>query len=154
MLSVSNSNTFSVGDYVSYVRETYNGGGGRPSYDYTTSYGYIIDDKFGFSVVVKQYGGQIWHGITPSEKITEDEFLSKFSLYNEFKKDILEKIHLLPEKLKTSSEDLFIDKITCGNEKMFTLIRIFDPKVGKLIGNIEFDYDGLDNIYDIKVDYV
>lgn len=113
--------TYSIGDYVSYTSESYNGGRSYGGYDYTTEYGCITEiDNECYVSVVKQYGGQIWVGVTPSSKITEDDFLSKFSLYDEFKNEILKKIHLLPEKLRNKIHKIIYTKIQSTIKNVFS----------------------------------
>ncbi len=101
--------SYMVGDYVSYTSEYYNGRGG---YDRTTNYGCIVEElSSGSFAVVKQYGGQIWYGIKPTGKIEEETFIEKFSIYEEFAKELLKNISKLPENLRKFIENKYQERI-------------------------------------------
>jgi len=82
--------SFNIGDYIEY---TY----------YSTSIycGCIISRKNNSFDVIKQSGGQIWCLVTPIRKITEEQFLSKFYIYEEHQSALLQKLGDLPEHLQT-----------------------------------------------------
>ncbi len=87
---------YNIGDYIEYGREYYNGG----TYRYETCYhnGCIIEinKEKNYVNIIKQFGGQIWIGVKPIQKISEETFLSKFSIYNEYETELLNNIKKLP----------------------------------------------------------
>ena len=90
---VQSFNKYSIGDYVEYK---YSDG-----YGHTPSYGCIVSKNKNSFDVLKQSGGQIWCFVTPSAKITEDQFLSKFYIYGECQTSLLQKLDDLPVNLQT-----------------------------------------------------
>lgn len=93
---------YKIGDYIEYKSEYYNGHGG---FSYIAKYGCIVSvNKYSYNII-KQYGGQIWYGVTPYCKVDEDTFISKFSIYNEYKNALLEIKDTLSEKLRNIIED-------------------------------------------------
>ena len=91
--------TYNIGDYIEYFEDYYNGRGG---YSTSTNYGCIISKNTAdrYCNVIKQYGGEIWYGVKPSRKITEEEFLSNFSIYDEHKDFLLKELHVLPPSIQ------------------------------------------------------
>ncbi len=111
-LENDNHKDYNIGDYVCYETESYNGSSHR--YDRYYQYGCLVsNDKYGYSVI-KQYGGQIWHGITPISKVSEESFLSKFSIYDEFQKELLKHVNILPTNIK----NIIVDKIESKKIKL------------------------------------
>ena len=96
---------YKIGECVEYYTESYNGGTYR--YDRCINKGCVIsrNDTRGTVSVIKQYGGQIWIGVTPYSRICEIDFLSKFSIYDEYTSELLEKIHLLPLHIRNTITD-------------------------------------------------
>jgi len=93
---------YKIGDYIEYKSEYYNGHSG---YSYITKYGCIVSvNKYSYNII-KQYGGQIWYGVTPYCKVDEDTFILKFSIYDEYKNALLEIKDTLSEKLKNIIEE-------------------------------------------------
>jgi hypothetical protein len=95
---LENDKDFKIGDFIEYASESYNGG----TYRYQTYYnkGCIVSKgTYGFNVI-KQYGGQIWCGVKPLNKISEEVFLSKFSIYDEFQNEILKHLNVLPTNMQ------------------------------------------------------
>ena len=89
---------YNIGDFIEYSSESYNGSTHR--YDRYSQSGCIVNKgTYGFDVI-KQYGGQIWCGVKPSNKISEEEFLSKFSIYDEFQNEILNHLNVLSIKMQ------------------------------------------------------
>jgi hypothetical protein len=90
--------TFNIGDYIEYLDEYYNGRG----YSRSVNRGCVISKNTAgrYCNIIKQYGGQIWYGVKPIGQITEDEFLSKFSIYDEHKDFLLKEINVLPPRIQ------------------------------------------------------
>ena len=90
--------TFNIGDYIEYLDEYYNGRG----YSRSVNRGCVISKNTAgrYCNIIKQYGGQIWYGVKPIGQITEDEFLSKFSIYDEHKDFLLKSINVLPPRIQ------------------------------------------------------
>lgn len=89
-----------IGDYIEYEREYYNGGSYRYEKCYYSGCVYEINNEKGSVNVIKQYGGELWYFVKPIRKISEEEFLSKFSIYDEYINHLLEKINMLPSKMQ------------------------------------------------------
>jgi hypothetical protein len=119
---------YNIGDYVEYTREYYNGGSHR--YEYCTHYGCIIDVNDNKSCnVIKQYGGQIWFGVEPYSKVSEETFLSKFSLYDEYKYKLLEVKDQLPEKIRKIIEN------KCEEDILRTKRRVINYTLANYLNN-------------------
>lgn len=99
---------FNIGEYVIYYEEYYNGRGG---YGTSINYGCIVSaNESGTYNVIKQYGGQIWFGVTPKSVIDEENFLEKFSIYDEFTDELVKIKNTLPEKLRVIIEEKIYSK--------------------------------------------
>lgn len=111
---MSENKSFSVGDYIAYVHVSYNGRGG---YDESINYGCVIEElSSGNFAVVKQYGGQIWYGITPKNIIEEKTFFEKFSVYEEYEQELLNNKNKLPQKLRDFVEKKSQERIENTNK--------------------------------------
>jgi len=98
-----------IGDYIEYEREHYNGGSHR--YEKCSYNGCVIKINDGKHVdVIKQYGGQIWCCVHPIKKISEKEFLSDFSIYDEYICCLLKIIYVLPSKMQNLIKNKIEDK--------------------------------------------
>jgi hypothetical protein len=93
---------YDIYEYIEYSDEYYNGRGG---YSYSIHCGCIVSINKDSYNVIKQYGGQIWHGVTPYCKIEEDKFLSKFIIYDEYKNSLIKIKDDLPERIRNVIED-------------------------------------------------
>lgn len=82
--------SFNIGDYIEYKY-----------YSNTINRGCIISGNKNSFVVLKQSGGQVWHLVTPVRKITEEQFLSEFVIYDEYQSTLLQKLDILPVNLQT-----------------------------------------------------
>jgi hypothetical protein len=105
MLDKEVENNYKIGDYVEYFTEHYNGG--TYSYDRCYNKGCIVEinnDRNSFNVI-KQYGGQIWYGVSPICKVSEEVFLSKFSIYDEFQLQLVKYLNVLPTHLQSFIQD-------------------------------------------------
>jgi hypothetical protein len=118
---------FKIGDYIYYMNEYYNGRG----YSYNQEYGCIVTYKEEKNIadVIKQYGGKIWFGVQPKGKIDEENFLSKFSLYNENKESILKIKDKIPEKFK-----LLIEK-KIDNDIIKIIKKVFNYSLKNILKN-------------------
>jgi len=110
---------YKIGDYISYTNEYYTGRGFRV----TSNYGCIVSKSThsrDYYEVIKQYGGKLWVGIKPTGKISEETFLEKFSVYDEYKEEVLKILDKLPlslqEKIKKQCREDEINVI----KKVFT----------------------------------
>jgi hypothetical protein len=91
---------YKIGDYIQYNYEYYSCGG----YSYCTKYGGVVSFNKDSCNIIKQYGGQIWHGINPQSKIDEEKFLSKFNIYDEYMNCLIKIKDTLPGKIKNIIE--------------------------------------------------
>jgi hypothetical protein len=87
--------SFNIGDYIEYKYYS-------KYYSNTIKQGYIISGHKNrdFFDVINQSGGQIWCCITPIRKITEEEFLSRFCIFEENESALLQKLDDLPVNLQ------------------------------------------------------
>ena len=123
---------YNIGDYIEYEREYYNGGSHH--YERCLHRGCIIESfknkEDHYFSIIKQYGGQIWIGVKPLRKISEEEFLSKFSIYNEHMKELLSKGDSLPVNIKKVIDEKYSSKINKSIRSMvnYLLIKKFNDK--------------------------
>jgi hypothetical protein len=130
-----------IGDYIEYEKEYYN----SVTYNYEKcNYSgcvfQINDDKNNVNII-KQYGGELWYFVKPIRKISEEEFLLKFSIYDEYNNSLLEKIDILPPKMQIIIRNIIENKklrfiynmiIYCiyNKSKKSNLIKIDDEVLG------------------------
>ena len=100
---------FEVGDYIGYIHESYNGGYHR--IDRTTYYGYIIEKNEDSYNIIKQFGGQIWYGVEPICKITEETFLKNFVVYNDFFSNLFKNKDKINDKLNGIIENKYHERV-------------------------------------------
>jgi hypothetical protein len=118
---------YNIGDYIEYESEYYNGG--SHYYERCLHRGCIIEkDKSNYCSVVKQYGAQIWVGVKPVRKISEEEFISKFSIYDEHLKKLMQ--NNLPSNLKKVIDEKCSNKINRRIRSMvnYSFIKKFNDK--------------------------
>jgi hypothetical protein len=109
--------SYSIGDFIEYKNYRYNGSSGRSNVTY--HYGCIISKSCnkGYFDIIKQFGGQVWLGIEPICKITEEKFLKKFSIYDEYIYNLLNR--KLPEKIGKIIKKMVDEKMGKVQKKVF-----------------------------------
>lgn len=115
--------TYSIGDYIEYKNHNYN-----------IYKGCIIskweNNNKEYICVIKQYGGGIWTGVVPLNKINEDDFLSNFYLDNESEKQILNYKNTISKKFYEIIDKSINDKRINMTKKvfMYSLKQILNKK--------------------------